>query len=562
MNPSENAPTPTGSSGRHRRRAHLGLIGLAAAATVLALPGIASATAGDLDPTFNGGLSSVAGGWTTAAVLQQPDGSILVAGTGGHGQERNDTLSATYVGKFTASGQPDAAFGGLSTGAAETDVSGTGFEMPRGLARDSSGRIYVVGYAVGTRAGDDSNGYLYRLTPQGQLDPTFGGVKIIDRSTHDRASAVAVSGNRVLVAASEDADGNWANQWTVLAYTMDGALDPSFGGGDGVAQVPTSKLSTFDGLRDLVVQPDGRLVLGGSRLYDFATARLTATGGLDTSYSGDGVATAPIEQGGVGLRLALQPDKKILLAGQTTVATAGGSRQEAGVVRFTSAGVLDNSFSGDGRQAVPLSDGGADVANAVAVAKDGKIVLGGVANTGSGPNQALARLNWNGTDDLSFSNDGRTVLSTTDGYNEAVEAVTVDSADRIVTAGENGLQWIVARYSGGAAPSVSIANTKVTEPNSGTIGATFTVSLSEPSPDPVTVRYTTAAGTAKPGSDFTTTSGTLTFGPRLTSATVTVPVIGDRVHEANETFKVSLSLPTNAGIGAGTATGTIVDNDK
>jgi uncharacterized delta-60 repeat protein len=539
----------------------LALAGLAASAAVLALPGLASAAAGDLDPSYGttGRAPAVPGSTNVGAVLQQPDGSTLVAGTGLY-QETNNSMTAIYVGKYTSAGAPDSSFGGLTTGAAETDIS-AGFETPRGIARDSSGRIYVTGYAVSPRAGDDSNAFLYRLTPQGRLDPTFGGVKIIDRSNHDRASAVAVSGNRVLVALSEDAGGNWGNQWTVAAYTATGAPDTTFGGGDGIAEVPTTKLSTFDGVRDLLVQPDGKIVLGGSQLYDFATARLTATGALDSTYSGDGVATTPIETGGVGIRLALQPDKKILLAGQATVTSASGNRQEAGVVRFNANGTLDTSFSGDGKVAVTISDTGADKANGIAVGKDGKIVLAGVGNTSTGPNSGLVRLNWNGTYDLSFSGDGRTVLSTNDGYNEAFEAVTVDAADRIVVAGENGLQWVVARYTGGAVPLASVAGTSLTEPNSGTANATFKISLSAPSTNTVTVRYATAPGTATAPADFTTKSGTVTFAPGQVSSTVTVPVVGDTVREANETFKVTVSLPTNAGIGTASGTGTIVNND-
>lgn len=541
-----------------RSTATLALSALAGLAAVVALPGTASAATGDLDPAFNGGRGApIAGGTTTSAVLQQPDGTMLVAGVGQY-QEQGNTQTATFVGKYLASGVPDTSFGGGGTGAAEINIS-SGFETVRGIARDSSGRIYVAGYAAGTRTGDDSNGFLYRLTPQGQLDTGFGGVKIIDRSNHDRASAVAISGNRVLVAAAEDSAGSWANQWTVLAYTRTGAPDTTFGGGDGVAEVPTAKLSSYDGVRSMLVQPDGKIVLGGSQVYAYATARLNPAGTLDTTYSADGVATTPIEQGGVGLSLALQLDKKILLGGQVT-ATAG-NRPEAGLVRFTANGSLDTTFSGDGKQAVAISDSGADQANAVAVGKDGKIALAGVAGTSTGPNNGLVRLNWNGTYDLSFSDDGKTLLSTNDGYNEAYEAVTVDSADRIVAVGENGQQWVVARYTGGAVPTASIANASVTEPNSASVNATFTLTLSAPSPNTITVKYATAAGTATAGSDFTRKSGTVTFAPNQTTAKVTVPVIGDTVWEADETFTVSISLPTNAGIGTASATGTIVNND-
>ena len=100
----------------------------------------------------------------------------------------------------------------------------------------------------------------------------------------------------------------------------------------------------------------------------------------------------------------------------------------------------------------------------------------------------------------------------------------------------------------------------VTEPNTGTVAATFKVSLSAPSTNTVTVHYATSVGTAKVG-DFQSRSGTLTFPPGQVSANVVVPVVGDTVREANETYKVTLSLPTNSGLGSATATGTIVNND-
>ena len=76
--------------------------------------------------------------------------------------------------------------------------------------------------------------------------------------------------------------------------------------------------------------------------------------------------------------------------------------------------------------------------------------------------------------------------------------------------------------------------------------ATFTVTLSSSSSQTVTVGYATAAGTATAGSDYTATSGTLTFAPGVTSQAVLVGVLGDSVDELDETLTVSLSTPVNA----------------
>ncbi len=111
-------------------------------------------------------------------------------------------------------------------------------------------------------------------------------------------------------------------------------------------------------------------------------------------------------------------------------------------------------------------------------------------------------------------------------------------------------------------PSVSIGNVSHAEGNSGATPFTFTVSLSAPSGKAITVDATTADGTATAASgDYASKTQTLTFAPGETQKTFTVDVNGDTTNEANETFLVNLSNPTNVTIGTGQGTGTIVDDD-
>lgn len=114
-----------------------------------------------------------------------------------------------------------------------------------------------------------------------------------------------------------------------------------------------------------------------------------------------------------------------------------------------------------------------------------------------------------------------------------------------------------------AAPSLSIDNVSVTEGNSGTTFAQFTVSLSAASGLTASVNYATANGTAVAPGDYTSTADLFTLNPGETSATVTVPVLGDTTPEPDESFSVTLSAPTNATIapGGGTGTGTILNDD-
>jgi len=97
--------------------------------------------------------------------------------------------------------------------------------------------------------------------------------------------------------------------------------------------------------------------------------------------------------------------------------------------------------------------------------------------------------------------------------------------------------------------------------NTGTVAATFTVSLSASYGKTVSVDFATPGGSATSGSDYQAATGTLIFAPGETSKTVTVLVNGDRLAEPNESFSVNLSSPTNATIADGQGIGTILDDE-
>jgi hypothetical protein len=110
-------------------------------------------------------------------------------------------------------------------------------------------------------------------------------------------------------------------------------------------------------------------------------------------------------------------------------------------------------------------------------------------------------------------------------------------------------------------PSLSINDVTLVEGQSGSQVATFTVSLSAASAQTVTVNYATANATATAGSDYTATSGTLTFTPGATTRTVSVTVLGDTLVEPTETFTVGLTASANATIADGSGLGTIANDD-
>jgi hypothetical protein len=119
--------------------------------------------------------------------------------------------------------------------------------------------------------------------------------------------------------------------------------------------------------------------------------------------------------------------------------------------------------------------------------------------------------------------------------------------------------------------SISAQNVSMPEGNSGTTNMTFTVTLSRPSTQTITVAYNTTDGTATAGSDYQAKSGTLTF-PAVTNLnnittanttqTVVVPIFGDTTPEATETFTLNLSNASFGAINTPAVTGTITDDDS
>jgi hypothetical protein len=111
------------------------------------------------------------------------------------------------------------------------------------------------------------------------------------------------------------------------------------------------------------------------------------------------------------------------------------------------------------------------------------------------------------------------------------------------------------------APSVTVSNASLAEGQTGTTAMEFTVTLSAASLQTVTVHYATANGSAVAGNDFLSAEGTLTFLPTVTSLTIPVDIIGDRVVEPGEYFYLRLSDATNAFLDQATGTGSIVDDE-
>jgi hypothetical protein len=135
------------------------------------------------------------------------------------------------------------------------------------------------------------------------------------------------------------------------------------------------------------------------------------------------------------------------------------------------------------------------------------------------------------------------------------ELVVANADTNDVSVLHNQADWVLP-------PKISISDATVTEGNAGTVTMTFTVTLSFPNGQPVTVAYATSDGTATAGRDYVATSGTLTFGPNDgPSKTITVQVLGDSRDEYDEGFYLTLSGGPDVNLVDAQAVGTITDDD-
>ncbi|MDX2165860.1 MAG: hypothetical protein SF182_02310 [Deltaproteobacteria bacterium] len=322
---------------------------------------------------------------------------------------------------WAAPGELDTTFGG--SGIVRTPAGGEDVAYSGVLQAD--GRIVIAGSATGLPA---EHVTLVRYNSDGSLDSGFGSGGIVATAVGSgvsRAVAVGVQSDGKLLAAGNALIGSF-DAIIVVRYLSDGSLDPSFDG-DGIASVAVGSRSAQ--ATALVVQPDGRIVVAGYAQDQFALIRLRADGALDPSFGGgDGIVMTDVASGSDdAFALALQPDGKLVAAGWAVT----GSNYDFAVVRYLSDGSLDTSFDGDGKVITSFGTG-LDVATSLVVQPDGKIVAVGSAQVGANREAALARYHPNGSLDASFGSGGRvtTALGASNGL-----GVALQPNGRIVVAG-------------------------------------------------------------------------------------------------------------------------------
>ena len=402
---------------------------------------MAQAADGGLDPTFGTGgmlMTDINRSTDIAnAVAIQADGKLVVVGTA---YKQNDFSGEDFVvTRHNTDGTLDNTFGVM--GKVRTDFPGLA-AVPSSVVIQPDGKIVVAGgaFPLFTFLG---NFEVVRYNPNGSLDTSFGDGGIVTTIFPQGSYAfdVALQSDGKIIAAGTvfvDFDpGEMSDTDFALArYNPDGTPDATFGSG---GQISTDFLGHEDDAFSVLIQPDGKIVAVGSAndpatFYDFAAARYLSNGTIDTTFGVAGkVHTDFGDQNFDRARsAALQPDGRIVAAGFAI--SHGGGVQNFAVARYTSSGVLDTTFSRDGKTQIDFGNC-CQSATKVLLQSDGKIItVGGSNGESSDDDFLLARLNPRGSIDATFGVGGQVRTSFGD-LNGGANGAAFQADGKIVAVG-------------------------------------------------------------------------------------------------------------------------------
>lgn len=329
-------------------------------------------------------------------------------------------------------------------------------EEAHALAIQPDGKMVVAGITPATDPEDFTRfPVLLRYDTDGSLDGTFDGDGVCFITAPEPTDVAVQSDGKILVA------GGYQNDFAVARFDTGCTPDSTFSD-DGFQRIDLA--GGIEEATGIAVQPDGKIIVVGSRRpnelsgFDFVIARLDTAGTLDSSFSGDGWLRANFGISDRANAVALQSDGKIIVAGRTDGRTF--ESMDFALARCTAQGTLDAAFSGDGK--VRTSFGFFDEAFDVGVQQDGKVVAGGRSSSGE-MDFALARYTANGVLDATFSGDGKRRTDFSGGNDEAY-GLAIQANGRIIQGGlanpSNGSEnptFALARYRTGGKLDLSFS---------------------------------------------------------------------------------------------------------
>ena len=371
--------------------------------------------------------------------------------------------------------------GGSQPGTLSTTVSNQG-SLARGVAIQSDGKIVSVGNAVVSGVNQFA---IVRYNNDGSLDTSFNGtgiatITIAGENIDAIAHAVVIQDDGKIVVAGQAIVGG-INQFALARFNTNGTLDTSTfntgGAQPGTAVINISGATNSFG-QSVALESDGSIVIAGradvAGITQFAIARFTTSGTIDTTFNGTGNNATTVENGdiNIGYSVAIASDGKAIVAGHARI----GGIFRFGLARFNTNGTLDTTtFNSGGVQpgtaSTDIESGNPNVGLSVALQNDGKIVVGGHALIGGIFRFVLTRFTSTGILDTTFSNAGQAgTVSTTieNSMSNIGQAIAIQDNNKIIIVGYavvSGInQFGVAQFTADGILDSTIFNTSGVQP--------------------------------------------------------------------------------------------------
>jgi uncharacterized delta-60 repeat protein len=445
------------------------------------------------------------------ALLIQPDGKILVGGEFQGLGAGAAFVTRPGVARYNADGSLDTGF-----------VTTTGVDAGvYALAVQADGKILVGG---GFSSSDTpARRYLARLQADGSLDTAFAV------NVNDEIRAVVVQPDQKILIAGRFTSINGQSWGRVARLNPDGSLDGTFVTGPGAG------MGVDNNVRTMVLQPDGRILIGGQFTRYGVTprvrvARLEANGALDLSFDPGAGADDQVRA------IATQADGSIYVGGDFN-SYDGAPRP--GLVRLLANGKQDFAFLASLRTR--------DTVRALVIGSDGKLLVGGSFQDPSGLARTnFARLLTNGYPD--------TTLLSANGPSDEVFAIARQADERIVIGGQflnvggavrprlarllpdsrvRTVEYAAAEFLGAEASG----------------SATITVRRAGNSSSVVLATFFTSDASALSPEDYRGVTNTLQFSPLQVTRTFSVPLVNDGLPEEGEKVRLGITNVSGAALG-------------
>ena len=436
-------------------------------------------------------------GAVARSVALLPDGKIVAAG-----YAKNDNSTPTNasddhddfaIARYGKTGAHDISFGNVVVTVHRSGRLTRSFSIGDDRATAvgvHGGKTIVTGHgAVGVATPADDDFIVASYQSSGETDTTFGKDVASDgtpdgwqhksvippggNDADDQANAMVIqSDGKIVVAGYGDRNAMLLNDFAVMRFTAAGELDDTFGVlPQGATTERTGIITTdFNSLHDsaqaIAMVSGGGFVTagyatndGGTPLdttstqaldtseaddhKDFAVALYSSVGALNTAFATDGKVTLNFNGGhDEANAVAVDGNDKFVVAGYASNST--NTNKDFAVVRYNANGSLDTSFSSDGKVTTAIGSGD-DVATAMVIQSNGKIVVAGYSHNGSDNDFALVRYNADGTLDTSFGIGGK-VTTNFGKTDDRAHGMVIDDDGFILLAGQSGDEFALARY--------------------------------------------------------------------------------------------------------------------